>query len=113
MVHPFFLGTTITPLLAFLFCAFIGLQAYRGSSHRRKGAAKHIINTVWLYRLPIPVRRMRVFYLFKLFLLSFAAHKGKGGGVSTLCHTIPCICKNYFETFLFVSYEPSRIGFIV
>ncbi len=31
--------------------------AYRGSIHRRKGAARHIINMVWLYRSPIPVRK--------------------------------------------------------
>ncbi len=28
--------------------------AYRGSSHRRKGAARHVIDMVWLYRSPIP-----------------------------------------------------------
>jgi hypothetical protein len=35
--------------------------AHRGSSHRRKGAASRIINTVWLYLSPIPVSRRGYF----------------------------------------------------
>jgi hypothetical protein len=35
--------------------------AYRGHSHWRKGAARHVIDMVWLYRSPIPVGRRRVF----------------------------------------------------
>jgi hypothetical protein len=34
----------------------------RGSSHRHKGTASHIIDMVWLYRLPILVERKGVFY---------------------------------------------------
>ncbi len=29
--------------------------AYRGSSNRRKGAARQIIDMVWLHRSPIPL----------------------------------------------------------
>ncbi len=32
-------------------------SAYRRNSHRRKGAAIHIIDMVWLYRLSTPVGR--------------------------------------------------------
>ncbi len=63
-------------------------SAYRGSSHRRTGAASHIIDTaVWLYRSPFPVRRKGVFYLFIWRLTSLAAPRGGGGfvlDVSTL-----------------------------
>ncbi len=39
-------------------------RLYRGSSHRRKSAAWHKFDMVWLYRSPIPVGRRRVFYSF-------------------------------------------------
>ncbi len=50
-----------------LYCLRVMINMYRGptdlvqhcaywrSSHRRKGAARHIIGMVWLYRSPIPV----------------------------------------------------------
>ncbi len=59
--------------------------AYRRSSHRRKGAASHVLDMVWLS--PIPVWRRGVFYLFKWFLPAFAApiEEGwEGGRVCTL-----------------------------
>ncbi len=53
--------------------------AYRGTSNRRKSAARHF----WLYRSPIPVGRGggrgAVFYLFQLFLPADASHRGEGG----------------------------------
>ncbi len=56
------------------------ISLIEGSSHRRKGAARHIIDMVWLYRSPIPVGRRGIFsYLFKLFLPAFAVHTGRGG----------------------------------
>jgi hypothetical protein len=39
-------------------------STYRGSSHRRKRAASHLIDMFWLYRSPIPVGRKGLFYLF-------------------------------------------------
>ncbi len=39
--------------------------AFRGSSHRRKGAARRIIDLVYLYRSPIPVWWRGIIYLFK------------------------------------------------
>ncbi len=36
--------------------------AYRGNSHRHKGAASHLFDLVWLYRSPIRVERNGVFY---------------------------------------------------
>jgi hypothetical protein len=63
--------------------------ADRGSWHRRKSAAWHKFDMVWLYWLPIPVGRRGVFYSFKWFLPAFAALR-EGGGMSTLwvCHVI-------------------------
>jgi hypothetical protein len=54
--------------------------AYRGNSQRHKGAASHIIDMVWLYRLFIPMGRRGVFYLFIWFLSAFAAPRDRGGG---------------------------------
>jgi hypothetical protein len=36
-------------------------SAYRGSSHRRKGADRHILDMVWLYRSSFPVGRRGIF----------------------------------------------------
>ncbi len=47
-----------------------------GSSHRRKGATSNAIDLVWLYRLPIPVRKEGVFY----FYLPVVVATGGGGG---------------------------------
>ena len=58
----------------------VQLSAYRGSSHRRKGAARNIIDMVWLYRSPILVGRKGVFYLFNWFLTAFAVPRGRGRG---------------------------------
>jgi hypothetical protein len=55
-------------------------SAYRGSSHRRKGATCQIIDMVWLYRSPMPVGMKRVFYLFIWRLVpAFVAPRGRGG----------------------------------
>ncbi len=66
--------------------------AYRGSSLRRKkSAARHEIGMVWLYSLAyIPVRRMGVFYSFKLLLPAFTALT-EGGGGSAPCMWHTCI----------------------
>jgi hypothetical protein len=39
-----------------------------------------LLDTVWLYRSPIPMRRRGIFYLFKWFLLAFMALKIGGEG---------------------------------
>jgi len=59
---------------------------YRGSSHRRNGADRHacIIDVLWLHRLPIPVGRNGVFYVF---IMISTCHRGayrEWGRVSTL-----------------------------
>jgi hypothetical protein len=59
--------------------------AYRRSSRRRKGAARHIIDMVWLYRSPIPVGRRVVLFTSSNDFSAFAAPRGRGGEVSTLC----------------------------
>jgi hypothetical protein len=43
---------------------------YRRSSHRRNGAARHLIGMVWLYRSPIPVERRRVFNILLVQIIS-------------------------------------------
>jgi hypothetical protein len=64
------------------FSILLAIGGLRGSSHRRKGTARHtcIIDMVWLHRLPIPVGRNGVFYLFKLFLPAIAAPIENGEG---------------------------------
>ncbi len=64
-----------------LFSTLVKRFAYVGSSHRRKGAVRHIIDMVWLYRSPISAGR-RLFTLSNDFypLLSRPQRKG----VSTL-----------------------------
>ncbi len=58
-------------------------SVFRRTSHRRKGAASHIIDMVRLYRSSIPVGRRGAFHLFIWRLLAFAAPPmGRGGGVS-------------------------------
>jgi hypothetical protein len=54
---------------------------YRGSSHRRKGAAGHIIKLFRQCRSPIPVGTRRVFNLFKLFQPALE----RGGGEAAPC----------------------------
>ncbi len=51
---------------------------YRGSSHRCKGAAGHIIDMVWLYRSVIPVGRRGIIFLFKM--ISTCLRGTKRGG---------------------------------
>ncbi len=53
--------------------------AHRGSSHRRKSAAWHKFDMVWLYRSPIPVGKKGVFYSLQFFLPAIAALRGRGG----------------------------------
>ncbi len=54
--------------------------AYRRSSHRRKSAACHLIDIVWLYciSLAYPSGGRGIFYKFKRFLPAFAALRGEG-----------------------------------
>ncbi len=78
----------------------------RGSSHLRKGAARHKIGMVWLYRSPVPVwRRGVLFYMFKLCLPAFAAPRGGGGGGSAPCdtsmNTMPLLLSSGLNTSLF------------
>ncbi len=55
-------------------------SAHRGISHRRKGAARHTIDIVWLHRSPIPVGRGGgVLYLFIWRLPAFSAPRRRGG----------------------------------
>jgi hypothetical protein len=62
------------------FTELVQVFAYKGSLHRRKGAARHIIYmVVLLYRSPIPVGRRGIFYLFRWFLPAFAAPGGGEG----------------------------------
>ena len=54
--------------------------AYRGNLQRRKGAASHIIDMVWLYHLLIPEGRRGVFYLYKIISTFFrGVYRGRGG----------------------------------
>ncbi len=53
--------------------------AYRGSSHWRKGAARHKIGKVWVYRSPIPVGRRWIFYLL-IQMVSTCTRGAYGGG---------------------------------
>ncbi len=58
----------------------------RGSSHRRKSAAWHRFDMVWLFRSPIPVRRRAVIYTFKRYLPpAFAALRGMECMTESLC----------------------------
>ena len=86
------------------FCTF----AYRGRSHRRKGAAaRHMIDmVVSLYRSPIPVER-RGYYTY--FLPAFAAPRGRGGGVSTLWHFILGLFHSSRESYLNLSFANIRL----
>jgi hypothetical protein len=55
--------------------------AYMGSSHRGKGAARHIIDVVWQYRSPIPVGRRGYSKSINYFYLPFRRLKeGLEGG---------------------------------
>jgi hypothetical protein len=53
--------------------------AYRGNSHRRHGAARHIIDMVWLYSSPIPVGWSGGILLALMISTVFAATR-RGGG---------------------------------
>ncbi len=59
-------------------------EAYRGSSHRRKGPARYVIEMVWLYRSPIPVGRKGGNLLVQMIFPASAKPKvggtGRGGG---------------------------------
>ncbi len=93
LVRLFFLGATIPLFLTFHWPTvqaqsngwyrgpneLVQHSAFKGSSHRRKGAARHKIDTVWLYPLSCPSEEERVYYFFKWFLPAFAAPKGGGG----------------------------------
>ncbi len=57
---------------------FVKHSAYRGSSHRRKGATCQIIAMVWLCRSPVPVGRKGVIFLF--LVLALVAPRGGGWG---------------------------------
>jgi hypothetical protein len=52
----------------------------KGEVYIAARALLDIIDSVWLYRSPIPVGRRGVLYLFKWFLPAFAAPKVGGGG---------------------------------
>ncbi len=52
-----------------------------GGSHRRKSAAGHVFDTVWLYRSPIQVGSRRVILLIQMVSTCLCgAHRGDRGG---------------------------------
>jgi hypothetical protein len=55
-------------------------EAYRGSSYRRKDAARYKNDMVWLYRSPTPVGRMGDNLLVQMIFPAFAKPKVGGGG---------------------------------
>jgi hypothetical protein len=60
--------------------ALVQYLAYSGSSHRRKGAARHKFDMFSLYRSPISMGRRGIIYTFKRFLPAIAALRRRGGG---------------------------------
>jgi hypothetical protein len=72
--------------------------AYRGNSHRHKGAAILISYMVWLYRWSIPVGRKGVFYLLIRILPALAASRARGGGA------VPCGLVGGLEEFNWMPY---------
>jgi hypothetical protein len=57
-------------------------SAYRGDSHRRRGAASHISDMVWPYRPPIPMWRGGGYFTYSNedYLLSRRLEEGLGEG---------------------------------
>jgi hypothetical protein len=78
------------------------LIKHRGSSHRRMGATRYIIDMVWSYCWLIPVgeERRTPFNMFKLFLPVFADPRGgEGSEHPVICSRLTLlIVTQYFWT---------------
>ncbi len=80
--------------------------AYRGSSHRRKGAARHIIGIVWLYRKLILSGEEGDILLVQMIYLPSLAQRGGGGAPYTKPkriierHGTSLLCSFYFKGWL-------------
>ncbi len=55
------------------------------SSHKGKGDARHMIDMVWLYLSPIPVRRRGILFV-QMFSTCLRGAQRKGGGESVPCN---------------------------
>ncbi len=90
-------------------CTYFVVQyfAFKGAHFRRNVATSHIIDMVWLYCLPVPVRRERVFYMPGWLLPAFA--EGKRGDSSLYCRAAARVYCTLYSTpcpILYVHCDP-------